>query len=473
MQEFKYIILGGGITGLITSIELSKKHPGEVLLIEKENEVGGQLRTIRRNGFRYDIGSHIIHDEVGKDVLDFINQSSGGLLRRNVRIGKLIFRKAYIIYPLKSIKFMTGLGFVESIRCSISLLWNRFLKLFSLLDINHNSNYENDLKRNVGTRAYNIFYRPYALKVWNCDPKLISNTAIKRQMAMVGPWTFLMELINYTIKKQHDKYYYYLDGGIGKLPEGLEKIAKDCGVKIRLSIDNYKIEGNKIIIKNESGNEETIHFEKLISTISLGGILSMLDFGSNERELFKKLEFRGLKLIFVHIEGDVQVEGECFYMPESKYKLGRVSVPKRFSSSMNPDSKVTGIICEIPCTPGDEIWNMTTSEAVEVCHRDLKEAGLLNGREYIQSESDFQFNIKDIYPMYYKNWKEHLKDVLEIAGDKYPNIYISGKSGFFMQSNMDRSIEMGKMLPKELEKNISPNGWYKNIDYFHNLLLRD
>ena len=102
MEEYKYIILGGGITGLITSIELSKQYPGQILLIERENEVGGQLRTIQRNGFRYDIGSHIIHDEVPKDVLEYINETSGGLLRRNLRIGKLVFRKSYISITLLS-----------------------------------------------------------------------------------------------------------------------------------------------------------------------------------------------------------------------------------------------------------------------------------------------------------------------------------------------------------------------------------
>jgi len=65
MKQYKYIVLGGGIAGLITSIELSKYSRGKVLLLEKEDELGGQLRTIERNGFKYDIGSHIIHEEVG------------------------------------------------------------------------------------------------------------------------------------------------------------------------------------------------------------------------------------------------------------------------------------------------------------------------------------------------------------------------------------------------------------------------
>ena len=472
MEEYKYIILGGGITGLITSIELSKQYPGQILLIERENEVGGQLRTIQRNGFRYDIGSHIIHDEVPKDVLEYINETSGGLLRRNLRIGKLVFRKSYINYPLKSIKFMSGLGFIESIRCSVSLVLGRFMNLFSFLELNRNSNFENDLKMNVGIRAYNIFYRPYALKLWNCNPKLISKTAIKRQSAMVGPLTFLRELINYTIRKKKDKYYYYLDGGIGKFPEGLEKIAKKNKVVILTSVKEYQINKNYISIQKTSG-DLNIKYDKIISTVPINTITKMLSFNKAEKEVFKSIEFRGLKLIFIHIEETILIEGECFYMPETKYRMGRVSVPKRFSSAMNPNNKITGIICEIPCTPGDEIWNMNTADAVSICHKDLIESGLLSNKTYEQSNFDFHMNIGGIYPMYYVNWKKNIKKSLQIIGDKYPDIYISGKSGFFMQSNMDRSNEMGKMLPVELQKNITPNEWYENLDYYHNLLLRD
>lgn len=473
MNKYKYIIIGGGITGLITSIELSKYSPGEVLLIEKEEEVGGQLRTIEKNGFRYDIGSHIIHDGVDDKVLDYINEISGNLLIKNIRDGKLIFRNSFIDYPLKSIKFMAGLGFSESLRCIFSLLISRLLKIFNSFSINKDSNYEKDLKKNVGTRAYNIFYKPYALKVWNCDPKLISKTAIKRQMAMVGPISLLKELFEYRIKKQHDKYYYYLDGGIGKLPQGLEKLALKENVKILKNIQDFEID-SKILKVEINGNFESFEFEKLIPTISLSGIIKKLKFKPEERSLIEKVEYRGLKLIFLHVKENVLIEGESFYLPETKYKIGRVSIPNRFSDQMNPkNSDLTSIICEIPCSSNDNIWNMDTLEISKICFDNLKEAGLLKSEEYIPTNYDFHINIPDIYPMFYNNWKNNIKSILKIAGTKYPNIFISGKSGFFMQSNLDRSIEIGKSLPKGLQNGITTNEWYEEFDYYHNLLLRD
>ncbi len=472
MKEYKYVIVGGGIAGLITSIELSKHNSGKILLLEKEDELGGYLKTIERNGFKYDIGSHIIHEEVDENTLDYINKVAGNVLTKNKRTGKLIFRKSYITYPLKSIKFMAGLGGVESIYCSMSLLFGRFLKLLTKFKTKKKSNYEYNLKQNVGVRAYDIFYKPYALKVWNCDPRLISKTAIKRQMAMVGPLTLFREFVNYTFKKKHDKYFYYLEGGIGKFPEGLERTALESNVDIYKSVTDFKID-NQILEIDIDGKKETISFDKLISTTSLTSITSKLNFSPSEKEIVEKVEYRGLKLIFLHVSEEVLVDGESFYLPETKYSIGRISIPCRFSEAMNPNTKFTSIICEIPCSKGDKIWNMDTQEVVAICLKDLKEAGLIKGDNYSYTDYDFHFNVPDVYPLYYNHWQTNIKSILKIVGDKYPNIYLAGKSGFFMQSNLDRSIEIGKELPRKLVNNITPNEWYERFDYYHSLILRD
>ncbi|WP_299526782.1 NAD(P)-binding protein [Winogradskyella sp.] len=472
MEKFKYVIIGAGVTGLVAANELAKDCPGEVLLIEKENEVGGLLRTIERNGFRYDIGSHIIHDEIEPETLKYVDEVSGGLLIRNKRIGKLVFRKAYIRYPLKSVNFLYGLGLKESIICTISLLRGRLTKLFLLNPKNKDQGYEKELKRNVGFRAYEIFYRPYALKLWNVDPNLISSSAIKRQSAMVGPLTLIKQFVRSLITKDTDRYYYYLKGGVGKFPDGLENIAEQNRVKIVKSIQDFEISKNTIAFKNNH-IQQLIEYDYLISTISLQAIISKLNFKKDDKKLLNSVQFRGLKLIFLHTENDVLVQGECFYLPETKYSIGRVSIPKRFSNSMNPNEKVTGIICEIPCSPNDRIWNLSTEEAIKVCYKDLIEAGLLRNRAYEKSEFDFHINVKDVYPMYYKNWKSHIKSILKIIGEEHPKLYIAGKSGFFMQSNMDRSIRIGKMLASNLKDGKSASQWYQNLDYFHNLILRD
>lgn len=50
------IIIGGGIGGLVASITL-RQRGSDVSLYEKNNEFGGKMSSIRKNGFQFDIGT--------------------------------------------------------------------------------------------------------------------------------------------------------------------------------------------------------------------------------------------------------------------------------------------------------------------------------------------------------------------------------------------------------------------------------
>ncbi|MFA7169955.1 MAG: NAD(P)/FAD-dependent oxidoreductase [Candidatus Paceibacterota bacterium] len=62
MQEnntYDAIVVGGGISGLLTALALTKEGK-QVLLIEKNNILGGNCRTYEVNGYRVDTGPHAI-----------------------------------------------------------------------------------------------------------------------------------------------------------------------------------------------------------------------------------------------------------------------------------------------------------------------------------------------------------------------------------------------------------------------------
>ncbi len=53
----KVLILGGGITGLSAAWYLSRRNPqAQITLLEKENRLGGWIRTTRENGFLFEKG---------------------------------------------------------------------------------------------------------------------------------------------------------------------------------------------------------------------------------------------------------------------------------------------------------------------------------------------------------------------------------------------------------------------------------
>jgi phytoene dehydrogenase-like protein len=56
MDKKKILIIGGGIGGLSTALRLSKYPNLDITIIEKNNQFGGRLNKIEKDGFIFDTG---------------------------------------------------------------------------------------------------------------------------------------------------------------------------------------------------------------------------------------------------------------------------------------------------------------------------------------------------------------------------------------------------------------------------------
>lgn len=474
-QDYKFIVIGAGVSGLSTAYELSKNYPGEVLVLEKDEIIGGLCKTISKNGSYYDMGSHRIHDQIPERMLKYINEISDNKVIRNPRGGKLKLRKSFILYPIKSFQFFISLGLIESFLCALSLLKYRLLSLFKKKS-KINSDYETYLINKAGKRAYKIFYEPYARKVWGCDPKKISTTAVKKRMSMTNPIIFVKDIITH-LKKNSFNYYYYLGWGIGDFVKGIEKKLLSNAIKIITNVQDFQLKNtdnsHQIQFLTTSGENITITYDTLISTIPVDELLLKLSPGNEIRKIVDMVKWRGLRLVYIHLNEEPLLSGETFYFPEIRYIFGRISIPKRFSDYMQPDKSYTSFVCEVPCSEGDEKWNMQPDEIYEKCFQDLIKANLIKGDRGMIMEKNFVIGLKKVYPLYLNGWQKTIKQLLEYLQENYNYIYTSGKGGFFMHCNMDHSIEIGLKLSQYIIDKKEPEAWYKNFNKFHSLKLRD
>ena len=58
--DYDIIIIGGGISGLLTTYKLSKTDL-KILLIESQDELGGRIRTVYKTNFYYECGASRFH----------------------------------------------------------------------------------------------------------------------------------------------------------------------------------------------------------------------------------------------------------------------------------------------------------------------------------------------------------------------------------------------------------------------------
>ena len=104
MKKYDWIIVGGGIKGILAAYKLSNEGL-KVALVEKSNNLGGVLSSLTHDGFFLDLGCHLFDNIDDKSIV--IDEIIGYLSFMiffdtnvtNIIIGFLLFRFFDILKP--------------------------------------------------------------------------------------------------------------------------------------------------------------------------------------------------------------------------------------------------------------------------------------------------------------------------------------------------------------------------------------
>ena len=99
MKNFEYVVLGAGVSGLTFAATLKRNGVDSVLVLEKEEEVGGLCRSMNVDGAALDIGGGHFLDVKNQEVLDFVFQYMGlDEWKKHNRISKIESKYSTIDY---------------------------------------------------------------------------------------------------------------------------------------------------------------------------------------------------------------------------------------------------------------------------------------------------------------------------------------------------------------------------------------
>jgi protoporphyrinogen oxidase len=292
---------------------------------------------------------------------------------------------------------------------------------------------------------------------------------------MVSPTLFLKDMLAHYAGRSKDNYYYYIRGGMSGLAEALAGRIRDRGGKILTGAGDFslRLDRGEKSIRFSAGTARAAEFESLISTIPVDDLLIKLTPPEDILRQVARITWRGLRLVFLHVEGEPLVEGESFYFPELEYVFGRVSVPKRFDPAMQPQDGQTALSCEVPCSEGDDLWTAPAEEMYERCLASLRRAALIRRNQRGLSGKNFTIQLPKIYPVYSVGWEEVIQNLLLYSAHRHPGVYFSGKLGLFLHNNIDHSTEIGLSLADHIIGGASAADWISGLKAFHNMKLRD
>jgi len=424
-------ILGGGLAGLSLGYFLNSRNR-DFLILEKNSETSGLLKSIQIDGFTFDAGgSHVIFSK-NKEVLSFILSILKGNIVRNRRNAKILYKGRYVKYP-----FENGLAELpkrENFECLYYFIQNYTKKEKGLLP--SPKNLKEWFYYMFGKGIAEKYLVPYNEKLWKFPLEGMDINWVSRI-----PQPPLKDIIKSSLGiptegYRHQLYFYYPKfGGIQALAKALEEPIKNK-IITNFEVKKIKKEDGKWIVSN--GKAE-LEFEKIISTIPLGELITILKDAPKEiKRTARELKFNSLITVGIGIDKPKVNNFSWVYIPDQEILSHRISFPSNYSPYVSPNKK-SSILAEITYRDGDEIGKMKNEEIVERTIEDLHTLKVINKNDVVTTTAH---RIKYAYVIYDLECSENLRKIITYISKI--GIDVIGRFGKWEYLNMDQTVEASK-----------------------------
>lgn len=456
----RVLIIGGGPSGLAAAYACSKSNL-DVVCFESDTVVGGISRTVEYQGFRFDFGGHrfftkipAVH-ELWSKVLedDFLTRP---------RLSRIYYNGQFYKYPLQVTDALSRLGVINSLLIGLSYFKSQ---LFPLAD---ESTFEQWVTNRFGKRLYAMFFKTYTEKVWGMPCTQIRAEWAAQRIKGLSLWSVLTNALKLSSRnsvKSLIEEFSYPKYGPGQMYEKLAEMAIGLGSEIRMKNKVVRLfhKDNRIsslLIQTEDGQVEERGTD-FISTMPLDELILSLH-PSPPADVIKAtqgLRFRTMLTVNLIVDHPQELPDTWIYIHDPKVRVGRVQFFANWSPAMVPSSRQSSLGLEYFCWQGDEIWDMTDKELLEMAK---KEVGLLRLADPEMVTDGFVARMKKCYPVYDEQYKRHV-EVIKKYLQRFENLQLCGRYGLFKYNNMDHSIYTAFLAAENLQ-GANNDVWSINTD---------
>ena len=417
-NNIKYLIIGAGISGLTFANYIKNDY----LIIEKESEVGGYCRTIKKGDFIWDYAGHFFHfktDEFKKMFIDNVNPDD--IIHKD-KCTKILYKNSLINYP-----FQTNIHELEKqdfIDC-----------LYDLFNKDEKEKYDNFLDMLYGKFGKSIvekFLKPYNEKLYACDLQTLDTNAMGRFF----PYADIKQIID-NMKKNKDVSYnnsfLYPKNGAGSFIDILYNKLDKNKIILNTSITSIDMK-NKIAT---ASNGEKYQYEYLINSAPLNSFLKL--FNNNFNKLSDELSYNKVLVFNLGFNKKSKLVNEHWiYIPSKDSNYYRIG----FYDNILDSSKLSMYI-EIGY---DKDTKINIEEQLDQTLKCLKSDGIIDDDIILE---DYVSIIMD--PAYVHITEKSENEIKELKNNlSNNNIYTIGRYGGWTYCSMEDCM----IEAKELSKNI-------------------
>ena len=146
-----------------------------------------------------------------------------------------------------------------------------------------------------------------------------------------------------------------------------------------------------------------------------------------------------MRLIFLRLDGTQGSRNASIYLPEKRFAVSRVSVPRNRSIALAPENE-TGLVAEVPCWNTDAIAQLADAELARRVVDELAEAGLLTPSTVLEWRHHLLANA---YPVYTLDYRQRVETIVREIG-AIANLDLLGRNGRYWYSHLHDQLRAAK-----------------------------
>lgn len=450
MKSYPVVIIGAGPAGLTASYELVKKGIKPIVL-EASDKVGGISRTETYKGYRFDIGGHRFFTKV-KKVQDVWYEILKDDFIKVPRLSRIYYQGKFFNYPLSLFNTLSNLGIFPSFFILLSYLKAK-LKARLQPDIEP-ENFEEWVTDRFGYRLYRMFFKTYTEKVWGipCD-KIRADWAAQRIQGMSLKRAVINAVFGSQNAKSLIKEFDYPILGPGMMWERCQEIleSQDAPVQMNTKVISIEREGTQIRSITARQGDKTIQIssDQFISTMPVTALVNRLNPPPPDYvlEAARGLKYRDFLIVSLIINEANLFPDNWIYIHSPEFKVGRIQNFGNWSPAMVPDPTKSCLGMEYFCSEGDDIWEMSDTELIDLATREVVELGL--GVKPGDVEDGVVIRQHKAYPVYDGEYRQHLQ-VLQDYLETFENLQTVGRNGMHRYNNQDHSMLTAMLAVKNI-----------------------
>jgi len=423
-----------------------------VRVLDQADRVGGNAGSFFEEGIWCDFGSHRLHPSTEPRILDELKCLLGDDLLLRPRHGRIYLAGRWVHFPLKLGDALKSLPLPFSASLISDILQKPFRRSTAPA-----ATFSSTLLSGLGPTISRSFYFPYVEKLWGLKPEALAVKLAERRVSGSSVGKILTRMLRMLpgLRGETTGRFFYPRKGFGQITDVVSTAAQSAGAKLSLETKILRIErvGSSVaavVASRGDGAPQSYAASQVLSTIPVTALAKLIrpKPPTEVLEAAEAIRFRGMILVYLFLETGQFSEFDAHYFPELSIPISRMSEPKNYSASSEPEG-LTVLCAELPADPGDRWWGLSDQELGEELVGCLASVGLPVDAPVRKTITR---RLRHAYPVYDLGYEENFRRV-DAWLQTIDGLVCFGRQGLFAHDNTHHAFAMAYAVADCLDEN--------------------